>query len=260
MDRQYQDTLEGKIKEIREEAKRELEEYITQVQIDSSGLMNKRFKNQIDDDRGSNIKEVNHLNNDEKDEFKKQIEDQMRFTVERNFKEKFEIEKEQIVKKFLEEQALQQKSMNTMEIRVRERIRIELEEEMKKELLRKEKLMQLNWKKKMETHKKTIEETYEIEWKQKIEIERKEIEKERIEIGIVKYIPLYQSTLTSLIFRTIKKFGKYKTQKSRRIEAKFRSKIQRTGDKIHCNNSEFAITIRFFYNSTKKSESRCFGC
>lgn len=109
--------------------------------------------------------------------------------VEQEIKEElrveFEKEKDLLLKTLVEEMG-RENPLQEQEIKLKEKIQRELEEDMKKELLRKEKLMNVNMRKKIDQEKKAVQETYELEWRNKIEDAKKEVERERIEINRLK--------------------------------------------------------------------------
>lgn len=123
--------------------------------------------------------------NDDKNsvgDFRRDIEDQVKNKLEAEYKTKFEKEKDEIVRRFTEEQLRQQKRISSMEQRLRETIHKEIDDEFKKNLAKKERLLQLNYKKKLDEDRKVLDENHSKEWQEKIEKERKAIEQEKTEI------------------------------------------------------------------------------
>ena len=101
-------------------------------------------------------------------------------------KQDFESEKAQIIKSLMEDLNSQKPTESSLTQKISEKLRIEYEHELKKELQKKEKLLILNMKKKLEVEKKLLQENFELEWKIKLERDLKGVEVERNEIGRLK--------------------------------------------------------------------------
>lgn len=117
-----------------------------------------------------------------KSDFQKQIE---LATIEK-LKQDFESEKAQLIKSLMEDLNSQKPTESNLTQKISEKLRIEYDHELKKELQKKERLLILNMKKKLEVEKKLLQENFELEWKVKLERDLKGVELEKNEIGRLK--------------------------------------------------------------------------
>lgn len=117
-----------------------------------------------------------------KSDFQKQIE---LSTIEK-LKQDFESEKEHLIKSLMEDLNSQKPTESSLTQKISDKLRIEYEQELKKELQKKERLLTLNMKKKLEAEKKLLQDNFELEWKVKLERDMKGVELERNEVGRLK--------------------------------------------------------------------------
>jgi len=173
---------EENLAQIIEEIRKELEEQYEQKFNDQVVTLREEARREIE----RNSEALGRTREVANNEFERMLEGDIKTSIEATMREKFEKEREAMIKKYSQEQASLKKEITSMENKIKEKLEVEIKEELDKEYSRKEKLANLNWRKKMDNYKKTLEENLEHEMKAKLDNERKELEKSKVEINRIK--------------------------------------------------------------------------
>ena len=153
-----------------------------------------------------------------------EIENDTRKKLEEEYKQRLEREVRMFIANYENERNVSQKNSSIVESQLREYLEREIQEDAKKELARKEKELQVSYRKKIENHKKELENLFEAELVARLQQEKQELEAEKNEIGIVK---LTRLILTVNLSSKVKIAGKFASQEIRKTKKTIRAATQR---------------------------------
>ncbi|EAR84409.2 hypothetical protein TTHERM_00704020 (macronuclear) [Tetrahymena thermophila SB210] len=172
MKQEYEERISRAADEIQQNALKELDSIFMEVQNETQ----KQFEEKL--------KELEDKEKELEEQFKN-VETVVKEEVEQKVKQGFEEEKKALVQNIIDE--INKQGFNEdIEIKIRDKLRLEYEEEIKKEMQKKEKQMKVNLQKKLDNERKQLEEFYKLEIKAKIDKEKKLLEKEKSELARLK--------------------------------------------------------------------------
>jgi hypothetical protein len=116
-------------------------------------------------------------------------DERIQFEIKRNLQKEFDDEKEELIASVVRqiEGNKAKKDVQSSELqRLKDRLTLEFNEEYHSELRKKEKLLKINYQRKLEDGKKAIQEKMEAEWREKILKEQSDIINEKENLSLIK--------------------------------------------------------------------------
>lgn len=177
LEHEYQEKLNQQQELIRNEAMKQLELYMKEIE-ENPGVQRPFLLRSEESDKISSVRLTTDV-----EALKKEIEANLRSKIEMELRQQFEKEKETLIRRFADEQYANYRKSTSIEENLREALLQETEENARKEIARREKELQVAFRQKLEHHKTELERIFEVELETRLEAERCEIANERIEIG-----------------------------------------------------------------------------